>query len=196
MSVYAPCPCTCRVPGTAPTTRAPRPRLGLELLWVYLNHPDLVWSLVGQLPDRGVLREEAVPVGPPVAGAYRTEERRDGRRGEYGLRGDPVSSTVERSELAREHVHGTDEQHRVGVLGLESHLREVHPPLEQPLERLERRDGKVVVVVGADDRHRYEVLEATGPQDPGVDDLLVGRGGGVVAPESVKRLRSPCRIAP
>ena len=29
-----------------------------------------------------------------------------------------------------------------------------------------------------------------------LDDLLVGRGGGVVAPESVERLRSPWRIAP
>src|SRR3712207_7194160 len=72
-----------------------RPRLGLELLGVYLDHPDLVWPLVGELPDRGVLREDAVPVGPPVAGAHRSEERRDGRRGEYGFRGDPVSSTVD-----------------------------------------------------------------------------------------------------
>src|SRR5215218_6082691 len=83
MSVYAPCPCTCRVPGTAPTTRAPRPRLGLELLWVYLNHPDLVWSLVGQLPDRGVLREEAVPVGPPSPG--RTERKSVGMAAEASM---------------------------------------------------------------------------------------------------------------
>src|SRR5215208_6480820 len=62
-----------------------RPRLGLELLGVNLDHPDLVRSLVCQFPDRGVLREQAVPVVPPVAGPYRAEERRDGRRGEYGL---------------------------------------------------------------------------------------------------------------
>src|SRR5215212_10814246 len=28
-----------------------RPRLGLELLWVYLDHPDLVGAIVCQLPD-------------------------------------------------------------------------------------------------------------------------------------------------
>src|SRR5829696_2452232 len=55
-----------------------RPRLGLELLGVYLDNPDLVWPLIGQLPDRRVLREEAVPVDPAVAGANRTEEGGDG----------------------------------------------------------------------------------------------------------------------
>src|SRR3712207_8142321 len=51
------------------------PGLGLELLGVYLDHPDLVRPLVGQLPDRGVLREEAVPVGPPVARTDRKSTR-------------------------------------------------------------------------------------------------------------------------
>src|SRR3712207_4696931 len=95
-----------------------RPRLGLELLGVYLDNPDLVGPLVGQLPDRGVLREEAVPVGPPVAGANRTEEVRDGRRGQDRLGGNPVSAAVERSELSGEDVHGSDEQHGIGVLRL------------------------------------------------------------------------------
>src|SRR5215212_4155875 len=57
-----------------------RPRLGLELLGVYLDHPDLVRPLVGQLPERGVLREEAVPVGPPSPG--RTERKRFGMAAE------------------------------------------------------------------------------------------------------------------
>src|SRR4029450_6623972 len=52
-------------------------RLGLEFLGVNLDHPDLVRSLVCQFPDRGVLREQAVPVCPPVASPHRTEERRD-----------------------------------------------------------------------------------------------------------------------
>src|SRR5215208_4646666 len=76
-----------------------RLRLALELLGVYLDHPDLVRPLVGQLPDRGVLREEAVPVGPPVPGANGTEEVRDGSRGQDRLGGDPVLATVEGPEL-------------------------------------------------------------------------------------------------
>src|SRR5215212_8331110 len=60
-----------------------RPRLSLELLWVYLNHPDLVWALVGQLPDWGVLREEAIPVGPPSPG--RTERKSVGMAAEASM---------------------------------------------------------------------------------------------------------------
>src|SRR5215208_5986689 len=48
-----------------------RPRLALQFLGVDLDHPDLLWALVCQFPDRGVLREEAVPVGPPVTSTHR-----------------------------------------------------------------------------------------------------------------------------
>src|SRR5215213_7944139 len=169
--------------------------LGLELLGVYLDHPDLVRSLVGQLPDGRVLREETVPVGPPVASPHRTEDGRDGRRGEYGVGGDPVSPAIEGPELAGEHVHGPDEQDGVGVLRLYLYLSEIHPPLEHPLELLKRRYGEIVVV-GAYRRHRDVVLQVARPQDPRVDDLLVGCGGGVVPPEGVQRLRGPCPAPP
>src|SRR5215212_1677285 len=169
--------------------------LGLELLGVYLDHPDLVRSLVGQLPDGRVLREETVPVGPPVASPHRTEDGRDGGRGEYGVGGDPVSPAIEGPELAGEHVHGPDEQDGVGVLRLYLYLSEIHPPLEHPLELLNRRYGEIVVV-GAYRRHRDVVLQVARPQDPRVDDLLVGCGGGVVPPEGVQRLRGPCPAAP
>src|SRR5215211_6219041 len=106
-----------------------RLRLGLELLRVYLDHPDLLRPLVCKLPDRGVLREEAVPVGPPVPGANGTEEVRDGRRSKDRLGGDPVLATVEGPELSREHVHGPHEQHGIGVLLLHPYLCEVHPLL-------------------------------------------------------------------
>src|SRR5215212_10280844 len=168
--------------------------LGLELLGVYLDHPDLVRSLVGQLPDGRVLREETVPVGPPVASPHRTEDGRDGRRGEYGVGGDPVSPAIEGPELAGEHVHGPDEQDGVGVLRLYLYLSEIHPPLEHPLELLNRRYGEIVVV-GAYRRHRDVVLQVARPQDPRVDDLLVGCGGGVVPPEGVQRLRGPFSAA-
>src|SRR3712207_1128233 len=51
-----------------------RPWLGLVLLGVYLDHPDLIRPLVSQLPYRRVLREETIPIGPPVPWAHRTEE--------------------------------------------------------------------------------------------------------------------------
>jgi hypothetical protein len=103
-------------------------------------------------------------------------------------------ATVEGPELPGEHVHHPDEQHGIGVLRLHPYLCEVQPPLEHPLELLDNRIGEGVVV-GADRRHRDEVLELAHPEDPGVDELLVGRGGGVVPPEGVERLRRPRPIS-
>src|SRR5215211_26935 len=56
-------------------------------------------------------------------------------------------------------------------------------------------DGEVVVVVGADDRHRDEVLEAARPEDPGVEYLLVGRSGRVVPPEGLESLGRSSPVA-
>src|SRR3712207_6500945 len=106
-------------------------------------HPDLVRPLVGQLPDRGVLREEAVPVGPPVAGAHRGEEGGDGRRAKVRRGGDPVASAVDLSDLSGEPASAPDEQHRIGLPGLHLYLPKAPPPLEHLLELLERRDGEV-----------------------------------------------------